>query len=103
MVPLALLKIAAGRAGYKTHSCNLSGHRGAVHDRNTMGMNISPGKHGRMRRQKYFDQGKPCPVVCCFGVDPLLHMIATRPEPYGRSEFDAVGGIKKRTRGSDRR
>jgi UbiD family decarboxylase len=33
-------------------------------------------------------------VVCCFGVDPLLHMIATRPEPYGRSEFDAVGGIK---------
>ncbi len=37
---------------------------------------------------------KPCPVVACFGVDPLLHMIATRPEPYGRSEFDAVGGIK---------
>ena len=30
----------------------------------------------------------------CFGVDPLLHMIATRPEPYGRREFDAVGGIK---------
>ena len=28
------------------------------------------------------------------GVDPLLHMVATRPEPYGRSEFDAVGGIK---------
>jgi hypothetical protein len=21
-------------------------------------------------------------------------MVATRPEPYGRSEFDAVGGIK---------
>ncbi|MGZ8490234.1 MAG: UbiD family decarboxylase, partial [Candidatus Binatia bacterium] len=73
---------------------NVGCYRVMVHDRNTMGMNISPGKHGRMHRQKYFDRGKPCPVVCCFGVDPLLHMFATRPEPYGRSEFDAVGGIK---------
>ena len=73
---------------------NVGCYRVMVHDRNTMGMNISPGKHGRMHRQKYFDRGQPCPVVACFGVDPLLHMIATRPEPYGRSEFDAVGGIK---------
>ena len=73
---------------------NVGCYRVMVHDRNTLGMNISPGKHGRMHRQKYFDRGKPCPVVCCFGVDPLLHMFATRPEPYGRSEFDAVGGIK---------
>jgi 4-hydroxy-3-polyprenylbenzoate decarboxylase len=73
---------------------NVGCYRVMVHDRNSMGMNISPGKHGRLHRQKYFDQGKPCPVVCCFGVDPLLHMIATRAEPYGRSEFDAVGGIK---------
>ena len=40
-----------------------------------------------MHRQKYFDAGKPCPVVACFGVDSLLHMIATRPEPYGKSEL----------------
>ena len=73
---------------------NVGCYRVMVHDRNSMGMNISPGKHGRMHRQKYFDRGKACPVVCCFGVDPLLHMIATRPEPYGKSEFDAVGGIK---------
>ena len=73
---------------------NVGCYRVLVHDRNTMVMNISPGKHGRMHRQKYFDQGRPCPVVLCFGVDPLLHMVATRPEPYGRSEFDAVGGIK---------
>ena len=32
--------------------------------------------------------------MLCFGVDPLLHLVATRPEPSGRSEFDAVGGIK---------
>lgn len=38
---------------------NVGCYRVMVHDRNTMGMNISPGKHGRMHRQKYFDQGKP--------------------------------------------
>jgi 4-hydroxy-3-polyprenylbenzoate decarboxylase len=42
---------------------NVGCYRVMVHDRNTMGMNISPGKHGRMHRQKYFNQGKPCPVV----------------------------------------
>lgn len=73
---------------------NVGCYRVMVHDRNSMGMNISPGKHGRLHRQKYFDRGKPCPVVICFGIDPLLHMIATRPEPYGKCEYDAVGGIK---------
>jgi UbiD family decarboxylase len=73
---------------------NVGCYRVMVHDCNTLGMNISPGKHGRMHRAKYFEKGKPCPVVACFGVDPLLHMIATRPEPYGKCEFDAVGGIK---------
>jgi 4-hydroxy-3-polyprenylbenzoate decarboxylase len=72
---------------------NVGCYRVMVHDANRMGMNISPGKHGRMHRQKYFDRGKPCPIVACFGVDPLLHMIATRAEPYGSSEFDVVGGI----------
>lgn len=65
---------------------NVGCYRVMVHDHNTLGMNISPGKHGRMHRQKYFDSGKPCPVVACFGVDPL-HLIATRPEPYGKCDF----------------
>ena len=37
---------------------NVGCYRVMVHDRNTMGMNISPGKHGRMHRQKYFDKGQ---------------------------------------------
>lgn len=35
---------------------NVGCYRVMVHDRNTMGMNISPGKHERMHRQKYFDR-----------------------------------------------
>ena len=73
---------------------NVGCYRAMVHDRDTLGISISPGKHGRMHRTKYFDMGKPCPVVACFGVDPLLHMIASRPEPLGQSELDSVGGIK---------
>ncbi len=73
---------------------NMGCYRTMVHDRNTLGMSISPGKHGRMHRTKYFEAGKPCPVVLCFGIDPLLHMLATRPEPYGHSELDSAGGIK---------
>ena len=33
---------------------NVGCYRVMVHDRNSMGMNISPGKHGRLIREKYF-------------------------------------------------
>ncbi len=73
---------------------NMGTYRIMVHDRDTIAIWISPGKHGRIHRTKYFEQGKPCPVVACFGQDPLLHMVASRPEPFGSSELDYVGGIK---------
>lgn len=73
---------------------NMGAYRIMVHDRDTIAIWMSPGKHGRIHRTKYFDKGKPCPVVACFGQDPLLHLIAASPEPAGRSELDCVGGIK---------
>ncbi len=73
---------------------NMGTYRTMVHNRDELAIWMSPGKHGRIHRQKHFDQGKPCPVVACFGIDPLLHMIASRPEPFGQCELDYVGGIK---------
>ena len=73
---------------------NMGTYRIMVHDQDTIAIWMSPGKHGRIHRTKYFDKGKPCPVVACFGQDPLLHLIASSPEPLGRSELDCVGGIK---------
>ncbi|MFQ5850308.1 MAG: UbiD family decarboxylase [Candidatus Binatia bacterium] len=73
---------------------NMGTYRTMVHDRDTIAIWISPGKHGRIHRTKYFEQGRACPVVACFGIDPLLHMIASRPEPFGSSELDYVGGIE---------
>ncbi|MDP2725961.1 MAG: UbiD family decarboxylase, partial [Dehalococcoidia bacterium] len=73
---------------------NLGTYRVQVHDTDTLGFYISPGKHGRIHRDKYFARGEPCPVVMCFGHDPLLHLVSSMQVPYGVSELDYAGGIR---------
>lgn len=73
---------------------NFGTYRGMVHDEKSMGLYISPGKHGRIQRSKYFDQGKPCPVVISVGQDPVLFMVSGNEVDYGISEFDYAGGLK---------
>ncbi|MDP2726918.1 MAG: UbiD family decarboxylase, partial [Dehalococcoidia bacterium] len=46
---------------------NLGTYRVQLHDKNTVGFFISPGKQGRIQREKYFAAGKPCPVAISFG------------------------------------
>jgi 4-hydroxy-3-polyprenylbenzoate decarboxylase len=65
-----------------------------VHDEASMGLYISPGKHGRIQRQKYFDQGKSCPVMISVGQDTVLFMVSGNEVDYGVSEFDYAGGLK---------
>lgn len=64
-----------------------------VHDGRPLGYYISPGKHGRLHRQKYFDRGEPCPVVMVFGSHPLLFLASSNETPYGLSEYEWAGGI----------
>jgi len=73
---------------------NLGTYRVMVHDRNRLGYYISPGKHGRLQRQKYFDRGEPCPVAMVFGADPLLFLASQAEVPYGVCEYDWVGGLR---------
>jgi UbiD family decarboxylase len=73
---------------------NFGTYRGMVHDEKSMGLYISPGKHGRIQVQKYFDQGKPCPVIISVGQDPVLFMVSGNEVDYGISEFDYAGGLK---------
>ena len=63
-----------------------------VHDEKTAGIWISPGKHGRFIREKYFDKGEPCPVVVCCGQDPLLFLAGHAAIDHELSEFDYAGG-----------
>jgi UbiD family decarboxylase len=73
---------------------NLGTYRVMVHDRQRLGYYISPGKHGRIQRQKYFDRNEPCPVAMVFGGDPLLFLASCTEIPYGISEYDWVGGVR---------
>ena len=73
---------------------NVGIYRVQVHDKNTLGLYVSPGHHARIMREKYWEKGKACPVVVTFGQDPLLFLVAGQSIPYGMSEFDYCGGLR---------
>ena len=72
---------------------NVGTYRVMVQDKNTLAFYISPGKHGRIIREKYHAMGKPCPVAVCFGQDPILLLAGFLDLPHGQSEFDFIGGL----------
>lgn len=71
---------------------NVGTYRVMIHDKSTVGLWMSPGKHGRLIREKYFATGKPCPVMISVGHDPLLFLSAGNEVAYGTSEFAHAGG-----------
>src|SRR5919206_233588 len=72
---------------------NVGTYRVMVHDARRLGYYISPGKHGRLHRQKYFDRGQKCPVAMVFGSEPLQFLASCTEIPYGVSELAWVGGV----------
>ena len=75
---------------------NVGCYRVQIFDKNTVGLWISPGKHGRLIREKYFARGEPCPVAISVGTDPLLFITAGNESDYGVSEFAYAGGHRGR-------
>jgi len=73
---------------------NLGTYRVMIHDQDTLGFYISPGKQGRIMREKYFSKGQPCKVAVSFGQDPLLYLAGGMEVPHGVSEYDWVGGLQ---------
>ncbi len=73
---------------------NLGTYRVMVVDKDRLGFYMSPGKHGLIHREKYFAQGKPCPVAISFGHDPLLLLVGAFEWPHGLSEYGVAGGFK---------
>lgn len=71
---------------------NLGTYRVMVHDRETLGLYISPGKHGRIHRDKCFARGAPLKVAIALGSEPLLFLGSCMEMPHGVSEYDFVGG-----------
>jgi 4-hydroxy-3-polyprenylbenzoate decarboxylase len=67
-----------------------------VQDRGLLTVYISPGKHGRLNRDKYFERGEPCPITLSFGHDPAVFLAGPLNLRYGVSELEYAGAIKGR-------
>jgi UbiD family decarboxylase len=73
---------------------NVGTYRVMVHDERSVGFYISPGKHGRIHRDKYMERGEPMPVCVVVGMDPLTFLMAANALPYGTCEYDITGGYR---------
>ena len=73
---------------------NLGTYRVMVHDEKSVGFYISPGKHGRVHRDKYMARNEPMPTAIVVGGDPLLFLLACTELPYGVSEYEFAGALR---------
>jgi UbiD family decarboxylase len=72
---------------------NVGTYRVMVSEKDRLGLHMSPGKHGRVHRDKYFAAGKTCPIAISFGHHPIYFLVASSDTPYGVSEYAYAGGI----------
>ena len=73
---------------------NIGTYRVMIHDRKSVGFYISPGKHGRIHRDKYEQRDEPMPAVIVCGGDPMTFLMGCSEVPPGVCEFDVVGGFR---------
>ncbi len=72
---------------------NVGTYRVMIHDRNFVGLDMVPGKHGAIQYDKYMKAGKPFPVVIVCGADPLGYLISGIEVPFGMCEYNYIGAI----------
>jgi len=72
---------------------NLGTQRVQVHDRNTVTIVMSPGRHNEILRRRYWEKGENCPVAISCGQAPLLWAASNFALPWGVSEYDYAGGL----------
>jgi len=62
-------------------------------DRNHVGLDMIPGKHGAIQYDKHMKAGKPFPVAIVIGCDPLGYLISGIEVPFGMCEYNYIGSI----------
>jgi UbiD family decarboxylase len=73
---------------------NLGTYRCMLMGKNKIGLHISPGRHGRTMRDKYFQRCEPLKVAVAIGADPALFLASTMAVPNHVSEYEFAGGLK---------
>ena len=74
---------------------NVGAYRNMIHDRNHVGLNMIPAKHGAIQYRKYMQAGKPFPVAIVLGCDPLGYWISGLEVPFGMCEYNYIGAIMR--------
>lgn len=72
---------------------NVGTYRVMIHDKNHVGLDMIPGKHGAIQYDKHMEAGKPFPVAIVLGCDPLGYTISGIEVPYGMCEYNYIGAI----------
>ncbi len=72
---------------------NVGTYRMMVHDRNHVGLYLSPGKDARLHISRAWQRGEDTEVAAVLGVHPLWMIIGSQTFPKNMSEYDAIGGI----------
>jgi UbiD family decarboxylase len=75
---------------------NVGCYRQMTHGPNRIGMYCSPGKHGRLDREAWWRDGKPCEIVAAYGIDPVLFLVGGMAFGKDVPELDVAGGIMGR-------
>lgn len=78
---------------FDTDWVNVGTYRVMIHDKNHVGLDMVPGKHGAIQYDKYMKAGKPFPVVIVAGCDPLGYLISGIEVPFGMCEYNYMGAI----------
>jgi UbiD family decarboxylase len=72
---------------------NVGTYRVMAHDKNHVGLDMIPGKHGAIQYDKHMKAGKPFPVAIVIGCDPLGYLISGIEVPFGMCEYNYIGAI----------
>jgi UbiD family decarboxylase len=75
---------------------NMGTYRMQVHEKNLLGLWMSPGQQGRQICERHWQRGESCPVVATFGGDPLVFLASHQKLSWGTSELAWAGGLRGR-------
>ncbi len=72
---------------------NMGTYRMMIHDRNHVGLYLSPGKDARLHIERWWQRGEPCEVVAVWGIMPALMIVGSQTFGKTTTELDFAGGM----------
>jgi 4-hydroxy-3-polyprenylbenzoate decarboxylase len=73
---------------------NIGTYRVMIQGKNEVGFYISPGKHGRIHRDKYEANGESMPACIVLGGDLMAFLMGCTEMPPNENELDILGGYR---------